>query len=70
MPNRARATMRCCEPGERLRAERRVDGAVPNARVSCPSPAGSSRRGRLSPVISCWCGATSAPSSDAPIQMP
>ena len=54
----------------RARRPRRRPGRCRTGRVSWPSPDGSSSSRSTSSFRSCWCGATSPPSSDAPTHTP
>ena len=71
MPWAPSATIRCWVRISDSAPRAGSTGAVPNGRVSCPSPAGSSAsRSTASSTNSFWCGATSPPSVAAPTQTP
>lgn len=70
MPNRLAATMRRWVRARERAPSAGSTGAVPNGRVNWPSPWGSSSSRSTGSSMSCWCGATSPPSAEAPTHTP
>ncbi len=70
MPKRLEAAIRAWVRARESAPRAGSTGTVPKGRVNWPSPLGRSASRSTGSSISCWCGATSPPSSEAPAHAP